>query len=822
MKKQLLLLMMMLLPMMAMADDSGSCGDGVSFTFVDGTKTLTISGTGKMYDYDYPLIVPWQSYKEYITNIVIEDGVTSIGNMAFNDCTNLISVLIGNSVATIGCWALANCTKLSSVTIGDGVISIGEGSFYGCMGIKSITIPNSVISVGLGSFSYCGLTSLTIPKSLTTIEKDAFSGNSDLASIIVNEENPVYDSRDNCNAIVETSTNKLIKGCKNTIISNSISIIGENAYTGVQITSMDIPDNVTTIDESAFESCGVSSVNIGNGVTNIGKWAFRSCTKLESISFGNGIKNIGQLAFIYCNNLKKVHIHDIESWCKIYFEKYINKDGGSGYVEETYSSNPLYYANHLYLNGTEVKELIIPNTVEEISNAAFIRCNFITSVTIPNSVTSIGKYAFQYCTGLTSITIPNSVTSIGEEAFSYCSGLTSITIGNSVTSIGDHAFFYCNGLTSITIPNSVTSIGNSAFSNCSGLQKVIVKDIAAWCGISFSGETSNPLYYAHHLYNDENTEITELIIPNSVTSIGKYAFQYCTGLTSITIPGSVTSIGNDAFRGCSELTSIIVNAENTIYDSRDNCNALIETTSNTLILGCASSVIPSSIGTIGKSAFQGCKGLITLNIPDGVVSIDEFAFADCNNLIKLTIPSSLYYIQNRAFVGCGSFNEVYSYAENPPTTSEYALDKKTLESGTLHVYDDAIEKYRQSSPWNRFRSIVGLGESGGGSGTTPEKCATPTIKYIGGKLMFECETEGVDFVYSITTPANTTNQTGNNVDMPHTNTVSVYAKKSGYLNSDVATENIDVRGLKGDVTSDGQVTITDAVEVVNIIMGKAE
>ena len=692
MKKQLLLLMMMLLPMMAMADDSGSCGDGVSFTFVDGTKTLTISGTGKMYDYDYPLIVPWQSYKEYITNIVIEDGVTSIGNMAFNDCTNLISVLIGNSVATIGCWALANCTKLSSVTIGDGVISIGEGSFYGCMGIKSITIPNSVISVGLGSFSYCGLTSLTIPKSLTTIEKDAFSGNSDLASIIVNEENPVYDSRDNCNAIVETSTNKLIKGCKNTIISNSISIIGENAYTGVQITSMDIPDNVTTIDESAFESCGVSSVNIGNGVTNIGKWAFRSCTKLESISFGNGIKNIGQLAFIYCNNLKKVHIHDIESWCKIYFEKYINKDGGSGYVEETYSSNPLYYANHLYLNGTEVKELIIPNTVEEISNAAFIRCNFITSVTIPNSVTSIGKYAF----------------------------------------------------------------------------------------------------------------------------------QYCTGLTSITIPGSVTSIGNDAFRGCSELTSIIVNAENTIYDSRDNCNALIETTSNTLILGCASSVIPSSIGTIGKSAFQGCKGLITLNIPDGVVSIDEFAFADCNNLIKLTIPSSLYYIQNRAFVGCGSFNEVYSYAENPPTTSEYALDKKTLESGTLHVYDDAIEKYRQSSPWNRFRSIVGLGESGGGSGTTPEKCATPTIKYIGGKLMFECETEGVDFVYSITTPANTTNQTGNNVDMPHTNTVSVYAKKSGYLNSDVATENIDVRGLKGDVTSDGQVTITDAVEVVNIIMGKAE
>jgi hypothetical protein len=122
----------------------------------------------------------------------------------------------------------------------------------------------------------------------------------------------------------------------------------------------------------------------------------------------------------------------------------------------------------------------------------------------------------------------------------------------------------------------------------------------------------------------------------------------------------------------------------------------------------------------------------------------------------------------------------------------------------------SIDAYKAAAPWSGFKTIVGL------------KCATPTIKYIGGKLLFECETEGVEFVYRITTPANTINQTGNNVDMPHTNTVSVYAKKSGYLNSDVATENIDVRGLKGDVTGDGEVTITDAVEVVNIIMGKDE
>ena len=136
-----------------------------------------------------------------------------------------------------------------------------------------------------------------------------------------------------------------------------------------------------------------------------------------------------------------------------------------------------------------------------------------------------------------------TVTSIGDEAFYNCSGLTSITIGNSVTSIGNYAFQFCPSLTSVTIGNSVTSIGYRAFQYCSRLKKVIVKDIAAWCGISFSDGFSNPLYYAHRLYSDENTEITELIIPNSVTSIGNYAFDYCSGLTSVTIPNSVTSIG---------------------------------------------------------------------------------------------------------------------------------------------------------------------------------------------------------------------------------------------------------------------------------------
>ena len=217
---------------------------------------------------------------------------------------------------------------------------------------------------------------------------------------------------------------------------------------------------------------------------------------------------------------------------------------GSDYVSYSnkYQGNVAIPEEVTYMNRTR--------KVTSIGEHAFFNCSYLTSVTIPNSVTSIGNEAFGNCSGLTSVTIGNSVTSIGNSAFLKCSSLTFVTIPNSVTSIGDDAFLYCSGLTSVTIGSGVTSIGISAFSVCSGLKKVIVKDIAAWCGIKFGDFLSNPLFYAKHLYSDEDTEITNLIIPNSVTSIGDVAFGNCSGLTSVTIPNSVTSIGDRAFYDC--------------------------------------------------------------------------------------------------------------------------------------------------------------------------------------------------------------------------------------------------------------------------------
>ena len=371
----------------------------------------------------------------------------------------------------------------------------------------------------------------------------------------------------------------------------------------------------------------------------------------------------------------------------------------------------------------------IPNSVTSIGENAFCLCKSLTSITIPNSVTSIGYGAFQVCSGLTSITIGNSVTSIGDAAFNNCTGLTSVTIGNSVTSIGDGAFSRCSGLTSVTIPNSVTRIGGYAFQDCSGLKKVIVKDIAAWCGIWFGNSYSNPLFFSHHLYSDENTEITNLVIPNSVTSIDSYAFYGCSGLTSITIGNSVTSIGGYAFTLCTSLTSI---------------------------------TIPNSVTSIGGAAFYQCSGLTSVTIGSGIKNIYGSAFASCPELTDVTC-----------------------YAENVPSTGTDAFKDSYIEYATLHVPASAVNAYKVADPWKNFKSIVAI------DGTTPEtpKCAKPTISYENGQLKMSCATEGVEYVTDIT-DADIKKHYDATISLTATYTISVYATKSGYDNSETATATL--------------------------------
>ena len=295
----------------------------------------------------------------------------------------------------------------------------------------------------------------------------------------------------------------------------------------------------------------------------------------------------------------------------------------------------------------------IPNSVTTIGDDAFCGCEGLTNITIPKSVTSIGAGAFAGCTGLTNITIPYSVTSIGAGAFVGCTGLTNVTIPNSVTSIAVQAFEGCIGLTNVTIPNSVTSIGVLAFNRCEGL--------------------------------------TNITIPNSVTTIENGAFADCDGLLNVTIPSSVTSI-DGSFTGCSGLESIIVDSENKVYDSRNNCNAIIETSTNTLILGCKNTIIPQSVTSIGDYAFFGCSGLTSITIPSSVISIGIQAFWFCNNLTSVIIKSER--IQDLPFY------ELFNFCDTLDETGVVYKISTSEKAETESDTEIEIEKHRVK--WGLF------------------------------------------------------------------------------------------------------------------------
>ena len=253
-------------------------------------------------------------------------------------------------------------------------------------------------------------------------------------------------------------------------------------------------------------------------------------------------------------------------------------------------------------------------------------------------------------------------------------GCKNTVIPNSVTSIGEGAFYGC-GLTAIIIPNSVTSIGGGAFGGCSGL--------------------------------------TSISIPNSVTSIDREAFGGCSGLTSIAIPNSVTSIGYDVFNGCSGLESIEVESNNEVYDSRENCNAIIMTAENKLVVGCKNTIIPSSVTTIGDAAFHWCSGLTAITIPEGVTTIEGGAFSWCTGLTSVSLPNSVTSIGNCAFQGCAGLEEVISHIEEPFEISKdvfggYGIDAQWFDftTATLYVPVGTKAKYEATPAWNLFQNIV--------------------------------------------------------------------------------------------------------------------
>ena len=585
-----------------------------------------------------------------ISSVYISEGVTIIGDYAFENCTSLASVTIPESVTFIGYSAFTGCTSLTGITLSEGVsirpdafsntawlnsqpdgliyidkvlytykgtmpdntvinniradtIAIAESAFFGCENLTGITIPSGVTEIGISAFRECtGLISVTIPSSVTSIGDYAFVFCTNLTSAAIPAGvtsigiNP-FARCTNFTGITVAANNPNYSSEDGILYNkNKTSLI---AVPGAVSGNVTLYASITTIGNSAFSGCtSLTGITIPAGVTSIGERAFIGCTSLTSITIPTGVTSIGENTFQECTSLTSVTI-----------------PAGVTSIE-----------NEMFWGCTSLTSITIPSSVTSIGKSAFYGCKSLTSVTIPEGVTTIGTSAFSGCTSLTGITIPVGVTSISERAFSGCTSLTTITIPPSVTSIGHGAFFGCISLTGITIPAGVTFIGQQAFSGC--------------------------------------TSLTGITIPTGVTSIGSEAFSGCNGLTSITIPVSVTSIGNRAFNNTAWLNNQpdgliyagkvlytykgAMPANTVINNIREDTIAIADYAFSNEYTNLTRITIPESVTSLGRYAFNRCTNLTSITIPS-VTSIGGYAFTDCTSLTTITIPSSVTSIGFGAF-----------------------------------------------------------------------------------------------------------------------------------------------------------------------------
>lgn len=700
--------------------------------------------------------------------------VENISHSAFYNCKGIGKVNLSPTLKTIGNKAFNYCENITECPIPSSVKSIGEYAFYGCKKIRSVTLPEGLENIGSSAFARCDSLKVALiggnPKGLS---QTTFSGTPFFDSLKSEEDNIVYL---NSVAIMEKprkSTPHTLTFKEGTVEIGDDFLQGSYGY----VTSVELPSTVRRIGNRAFGNgyniSEVSEVNLPNGLEDIGSYAFYN-SKLTEISLPASLRSIGKYAFYNCEQLQG----------ELIIPENITNIGYNAFEGSKLFQIDVRAENLSECDGicSTAERLKVGPKVKVLPRAMF-RSADINKITFEErtdeSQLLIEDECFMYCSELKSLSLPKGNIEIGSCAFSYCN-FSELTMNGVVTKIGERAFER-NKIRELSFNDGLERIGESAFADCDSLKNAnLGKTVKYIGGGAFSG----------------CNELEQIYLGEVLDSLCGSAFGSCESLDGVELPQSLKYLGDNAFWGCRSLKAI---------------------------------QIPQEIDSIHSYTFNRCSSLTSVDLPENLKSIGRGAFAFCSGLTTIEFPASLESIDYEAFDYCSALQDIVCLSMVPPTTQASAFNRV---NATLHVYEDALQYYKETYPWSRFKIEPMAGGDGG-----PKICATPTISFVDGELRFTCNTEGAEIFYRLTsediksydTPVVTAS-----IPLSACYDISCYAKAQGYVKSPTVnvklcwltasdgndTDIINTGTSRGVVlsASNGIITITglDSGEVVGL------